>query len=468
MKKLLSLLTVSALVLSLTACSDRGEEATETETDVVACETDGNTVCYDEAAGMYAIEDGAVIRLSVDNDNWGTAIVAAWDAAYPDYAGLVVYENEGSSGLADRLTEQQGEAVDIALIIDAELQSNLQTVFPLDTMFAEYVEGTSIPTIDSYVGMYAPLAYDSMSFAWNKTMMETLGLDTTVNPENGLPEAYDTWEEIFALAEAWQTERPTYKDNQVNVVFPVSLDEPWSGHSTATQGGGWRLFSTGDATMPGFDAPEFVEGLQFIVDASAAQLSVETSEAGETVKSPGASMGWRWDNVLNEEISPFGLVGTWMDVNGAEAATGSDFKFGLMPTYKGNTLSPFMKTKGFVINGFTQYPSAAHAVMEFLYSPEGLNVMVNNSTYVPALVDGASNTPTEIDENKLEMSFGMSKNFLEPTITLPNNPAVKAMDVYYSIGINDFYKQIWDGEITPEEAQATIVELADAWLAENN
>ncbi|XMB65952.1 hypothetical protein RI065_06500 [Mycoplasmatota bacterium zrk1] len=40
--------------------------------------------------------------------------------------------------------------------------------------------------------------------------------------------------------------------------------------------------------------------------------------------------------------------------------------------------------------------------------------------------------------------------------------------VCYSIGITDALKAIWDGNMTPEEAQDQIILLANAWIEENN
>ncbi len=40
--------------------------------------------------------------------------------------------------------------------------------------------------------------------------------------------------------------------------------------------------------------------------------------------------------------------------------------------------------------------------------------------------------------------------------------------MYYSISINQFYKDVWDGKMTPADAQKGIVSAATKWIAENN
>ena len=42
------------------------------------------------------------------------------------------------------------------------------------------------------------------------------------------------------------------------------------------------------------------------------------------------------------------------------------------------------------------------------------------------------------------------------------------MQVYYNIGMNQFYKDVWDGKQTPEAAQKAVVDAAAKWITENN
>jgi len=417
---------------------------------------------------QFQIEKGAKIRLGVDNDNLGKAIVALWDKLHPEAVGAVEYVNFGAAGGTDQITALQGEAPDVALVIDGEVSRNDQSLLALDAVITK--AATSFAMEPFYTGAngkakkFVPVAYDGMAFAWNKTMMEALKLDTTDKNKDGLPDAFDTWEKIFDLAKKWQTNRPTYKGKPVNIVYPMCLDEVWSGYSNLSAGN-WKIFPTKDAANPGFDQDGFRAGLEFIKAASDAMISVEANG----VKTPGASMTWRWDDALNNETAPFFLVGTWMDVNGAETKGGYDIKFGPMPTWKGVRLTPFVKTKGWVINGFTKYPSAAHELYRILFTKDGMQTMVDNSAYIPALKANATNAPNyRKDPNKAEMSAAFAFNYPEPTVTLPANPKKKAMDGYYGIGLNLELRAVWDGEKTPAQAQATVVDLYKKWYEENN
>ena len=139
-----------------------------------------------------------------------------------------------------------------------------------------------------------------------------------------------------------------------------------------------------------------------------------------------------------------------------------------MPTYDGVQLTPLMKTKGFVLNGFTEAPSAASEVLRWVYTKEVMELIVETSTYLPALEADAAIFPEIAQAWKAEFSLGMSLNRLEPGGTLPLVATIRAMDVYYVIGITDFYKAVWDGTQTPAAAQTAIVSAAQAWIEANN
>ena len=427
---------------------------------------------WDSARREFLIEPGAKLTIGVDNDKWGAAIVALWNKMHPEAQGMVQYAMTGSAGAVDQIIQLQSEAPDVVMVVDNEVARGVQSLLNLDPILQRVASrvcqqpfyGNINPEWKKGVVKYMPVGYNGMAFAWNKTMMEALKLDTADKNRDGLPDAFDTWEKIFALAKKWQSDRPSYQGKPVDIVYPMSLDEVWSAYSNVTAGG-WELFKDGDATKPGFEKPEFLKGLEFIKAASDAMISVEANGA----KTPGASMTWRWDDALNNQTAPFFLAGSWMDVNGAEVKGGYDIHFSRMPTWKGVQPTPFISTKGFVVNGFTRFPSAASELVRILYTKEGMQAMIDNSGYIPALVKNSPITPDfSADPNKAEMSVAFRYNYPEPSATLPNNKAKKGMDAYYNIGMNLLFRAVWDGDKTPAEAQAEAVKLDADWLAANN
>lgn len=484
MKKSLSLVFALFALLLVAGCSRGGDEYISLEdTDYTPTEfedleevrvgypnceaTTGNDACWSKDDQKFRWEDGAVIEIGVDSDKMGEALVAKWDRDFPEMAGKLVFRNYGAangdaSGVAG-VVAAQAEAPDVVLVIDNEVVGNEVTFLPLHDYFVDVIADNSMTAVTDIINSKAPIYqtafYDGMAFSWNKTMFEELGLDTTDANGDNLPDAYDTWEEIFAI----DIDGLSYKGNDILEVFPISLDEPWSGYSSVSSQG-FVLFGSGDLADPGFDTPEFLGGLEFIETFSMQGINVD--ETG--TKKAAQSMGWRWDAYLNDEAYLFSLVGTWMDVAGAEEDNAADFKFAPMPTFEGNNLRPLMKTKGFVINGYTEAPSAASEVLRWLYTPSTMTSMIGNSSYLPALQEDGSVYPLVSDENKSEFGLAFVNNQMEVAGTLPNNNSMRAMNVYYSIAITDYYKAVWDGTMTPEEAQDEIVAAATAWITENN
>ncbi|MFU8793556.1 MAG: extracellular solute-binding protein [Acholeplasmataceae bacterium] len=475
MKKILLIVALLFSATILAACN--------TERGYSDCENpDGTQACWSADDENFRWEEDAVISIGVDNDTMGAALVEKWDADFPALAGKLEFRNYGSANGANSgvqgIQDSQGEAPDVALVIDNEVTGRVGSLLPLHEYFQDLGAAQTLNSAFTEINAtantyYLPAFYDGMTFSWNETMLTQFGVDLTDANEDGLPDAIDTWEKIFAWANEWETlaERPTFTytkaddtvvNNKILEVFPISLDEPWSGYSSLTAGG-WQLFPEGDMTAPGFDDAEFRTGLEFIKAFSETSMSVDDTGA----KKPASSMGWRWDSYLDGAY-PFSLVGTWMDVQSKVDENNLTFRFSPMPTYNGVQLTPLMKTKGFVINGFTEAPSAASEVLRWVYTKEVMELVVETSTYLPALEADAAIFPEIEQAWKAEFSLGMALNRLEPGGTLPEAATIRAMDVYYVIGITDYYKAVWDGDETPASAQTAIVSAAQAWITANN
>jgi len=479
MKKLIALPISLLLVLSLAACGGstterpQGTTVDRTTVDPVTigypnCEVPtGNDPCWDNTARNFRFEPNATITIGVDNDLMGQALVTKWNSDFPALEGRLVYQyyesvNGESKGMQG-VEVAQSEAPDVVLVISNEVIGRDVNLLPLHPYFANLIASDSLPAVNDVINRRAPILltsfWDGMSFSWNETMLRELDVDVDTDSDNdGLPDAFDTWEKIFAL----DLVNETYQGNPILELFPVSLDEPWSAYSSISSNG-FVIFEEG-ADRPGFESEEFLGGLEFIQAFSEAGINID--ETG--TKKAASSMGWRWDPYLNDESYPFSLVGTWQNVIAAQESTGSTFRFSAMPTWQGNPLRPFSQTKGFGVNAFTSYPSAASEVLRWLYTPSTMSSMIANSSYLPALQEDAYSTPEIFDPVKAEFTNGMRFNQLVPGMTLPNNPSVLAMDLYYNVNVQGFYKDIWDGTITPSEAQTEIVSDAQAWLETNN
>lgn len=408
------------------------------------------------------------IEIGLDSKEWITAVQEYFDEnPVSDDIKVKVVET-GAAGAADRITTDKDAMADIQLVIDGEVSRNYDSLATPNSATIDrakanapelYLKGGNIGDQVKYI----PVTYDGMAFSWNKTMLTEMGIDLTDEDEDGLPDAIDTWEKIFAITKGWMDNpetRPEYKQRKVSTFYPMSLAEVWSAYASLTAEG-WQIFPTNNPLEPGFDDPKFAGGLNFIANAALNYLDTVEGEDGTFELRAGDDMGWRWEDYLNNEIAPVGLVGTWMNVAAAEEATGSDFKFSKMPTWKGIQLTPFVKTKGFVINGYSKHLDEAKLVFDKMYTEEFLTVMVNNTANLPSLADDATINVTLPSENSVEMASAFLANHPEPQFGLPNDPTKKAMDAvyYYSESkLQVVLKKAWD------EAKDQTTETWQEWL----
>lgn len=426
------------------------------------------------------------MTVGVDVAPLAPAIEAAWDAAFPDLAGLVdavFYEasDSESSGVTGIVTLQDA-APDIAIIIGSGSVGREVNFLDLADYFedviAEDVLQTGLSAVNTGdVVHYLPGVYDGMAFAWNKTMIEYFiaedQLDITLTDTDGdnLPDAFDTWEEIFAIADGL-TDRLSFvytmddalepTTQTIYELYPLCLGQEWSNYS-ALSAGGWSLFPEDDPVEPGFDTDEFLAGLAFIEEFSTHDMSFQ---ADGTTKLAAASMGWRWDNFLKNEY-PFGLIGTWMDVDTNENTYNADFQFSPMPTWDGEMLHPIVKTKGFIVNVYSDCPGAAVTVLQWIYTQAGMETISDNSSYLLALEPDSDLIPDTLNENKLQFGAALGYGFNEPAMSLPLSSSL-AVNVLYNSGITAAQQAVYDDTMTPLEAQAAIVAAAETWIATNN
>jgi arabinogalactan oligomer / maltooligosaccharide transport system substrate-binding protein len=415
---------------------------------------DGNQPCWNSERQVYLIEEGAVIVIGVDSMTLGRALEEQWRRDYPQYANVLRFENYNTQ--ANQAGGTQGiiagaRTPDVALVAAAGVVGNERYFLEFEANLRQLVEAnstTSATALYNKNGFYvSPSFWDGMAFAWNETMLRSFGIDVDTDSNNdGLPDAFNTWEKIFDL----QIVGRTYKQQIINEIYPIVLDEPWSAYSNLTAGG-FRMYADDDRN-PGFGQREFLDGLKFIEDFSNQNLNLNNTGQKLT------RLGWRWDEFLFSEAYPFGLVGTWMDINAAQNRNNAVYRISKMPTYQGNQLRPFGSNIGFVINARTQFPSAAHEVIRWLNQESIIKLMANNSDYIPAISPNSPNLPTNISRLKQELIVGLSENELMPNVPIEGTVVTDALDFYYNMNITEILYDLWNGRISPEEAQRRIVQ----------
>ena len=72
------------------------------------------------------------------------------------------------------------------------------------------------------------MSYYGLVFSTNVTMLNEMGYDSTDENGDGLVDAFDSFEELMALAEEWGGIERIYHDRAVTAVFPFALSELWA------------------------------------------------------------------------------------------------------------------------------------------------------------------------------------------------------------------------------------------------
>lgn len=421
------------------------------------CVAENGIVCYDEENQRYQIEDGARIRVMVENEAYGQALINLWDAEHPEQTGviepIVVQNFDAATWL--------GYKTDIALLWSndaAQILNNFMPVQPdLEVMIQEHVPQQFGELLNLEGLRYVPMSYYGLVFSTNVTMLNEMGYDSTDENGDGLVDAFDSFEELMALAEEWGGIERIYHDRAVTAVFPFALSELWASmvFFSADQ---FRFFATYEALRPGMETDEFLETLKFLramgeypwylnpqeasgeeAAETAADEELDTEEAGvlmadpdteapseeassegdenkKTPDNPGEEEeiilpyrsendrafegGWLYDVYLEKLISPFSLVGTWMYYNQQEDIEQQDFYFSPMPTWKEQSLSSLAKTKGYLLSEETKYPSAANEVLRLIRSEAGIQAYMDTVDEIPAVtvVDRPENRPAPENE----------------------------------------------------------------------
>lgn len=403
------------------------------------------------------------IRVGVDSDGWVTAL-NTYFKDHPIDGINVTAVNEGASGAADKITTDQAAMPDIQLAVDGEVTRNAASLADVGSKIEAKLEANAVArfvtatTVDDKA-KYVPLGYDGMAFAYNKTMLAALGVDVSEINEKGLPTSVDTFEEIFALAEDWNANGyKQYKGNEILTAVSLVAGNSWSGYAYASAGG-WKILSDkNNPTNAGFGSAEFKAGLEFIATAADSKVKVVSSGTEYSLAPSSALSQEQSADLLNNLTSPMALVGTWENVAGSTAVKeGDEIVFAAMPTWKGNQPGPFIKSKGFVINGYSPNAEAARVVLDVLYSAELLQVMLDN-TSMPAVLKNGAEFEVTLSDIQSSMINAFQYGYSEVNTAMPNNPSKKVMDAYYGISPENFYKKVWD------EAAANTGDARGAWL----
>jgi len=396
------------------------------------CITDGSRVCFDTFKNNYKIEKHTSLVIQVPSDEYGQAVVEYWDWYHPEFKGSVTYVLSSDATFKEDVyfTSQNyaGLLYNDVLNLDDNLRKNV------------LIDKT--PEINYNELKFIPMTAEGFAFVTNVTKLNLLGLPTEDANQDGLIDSIDTWEEIFALKDMWES--------QNDLVFPLALNEPYSFYAFLSAGG-FNIFKTHQANQAGFVGADFTESLNFIQKLS--QINWIKAE-----NNASTAYTWMYDQALIDDNFIFTLAGSWMNVNEFDLTHPTAWSVSAFPTYQGRDLNPLIKLSGFSINRNTYYPSAAHELIRILKSIKGMQLLVDHSSLVPLVNDTYIEYLEYPNSHIKQFISSFQKAYTEPIIAFEHNPSKLAFSVYYEIELMTSIRSLWDQTLSVQETQAEIVQ----------
>ncbi len=430
MKKLVSLGLVASLSFAgLVACS--GNEA-ETSADKTTTSTE--TSKEETATTGEKVE----IKLWLDDDAYAEAIEPAIEAAYPNID--IVYEKvgavdarsklelDGPAGLGGDVFIQPHDGMSESIIANILLPLGSEMGEMIEERMLEGAVGT-VKKDGNYFGV--PLATESIALFYNKTLLE----------ENGF--------EVATTFETIKEQAAQYNDNAANK--HLIRWEP--GNSYTNQffltAAGFNLYGENhdDASQVNLNTQEVIDGLTFF------------GSMKEYLPVPYADLNW--DTIHGEFVKgnlPYMISGPWSLAEAKQGAEENGFELGVttIPTINGVQGETFSGNIIACVSAYTQHPTEAKQVVDFLASEEGLQIMYDVQGKIPALKDAS--VIEGVVEDPYIAGILAQAEYSQPMPILPE------MSKYWGAA-ETMYRSVWEGLSPPEEAAAKALEDYNTALA---
>ncbi|MDR1794964.1 MAG: extracellular solute-binding protein [Erysipelotrichaceae bacterium] len=437
MKRISLILVVFSILLTLPSCSSPREICVGPN-------------CTESAS--FAIEEEASLQIVVKNDQMGQDIVALWNAAHPEHAGIVSYvvDPRPSTEL------YQTGLYDLMYVETSQVPLLMDRALVLPQRFDQYLSLTEMAYLTTVVNReqlyFVPVDTRGNIFAYNVTLLESLGIDLSTTGSHGLPAAISSWEQIFELSK-------TLKEQEslpFSLLYPVDFEDRWYLYPLLSSGG-WEIFANEDVYYSGFGSEAFTSGLEFIKALSANQID----------RRQDISADWSYDQVLSEQSALFLTVNDWLYLKDFQASGDYVLGYGPYPTWKEITPTPLKEVFGYLIYKNTSFPNAASELLRLICSKEMIQANIDNPDLYPLVPKDQQELFVFSDPQKLQMIDAYRYSILVPLYALKENPAIRGWQLYMEIDFIPSIEALYHNEITIEEAQSSFENLGSLWYKEH-
>ncbi|WP_088013005.1 maltose ABC transporter substrate-binding protein [Gottfriedia acidiceleris] len=431
--------TVSLSLGALTGCGTSKETAN-------TAKEKKDDLPWDAQAKGYKMEKDVLngkepLKVWLDNDDYANAIIEAFNAKYPKVK--IEYEKVGAVDTRAKM-ELDGEAglgADVFVQphdgIGASLESAI--IGPM----GKYTDQIKDRFLDASVGTVmkdgqaygVPISTESVALFYNKTLLKQLtGSDT----------APTEWDQITELAN-------TYNDKKKN-----QWTIRWEAGNSYTSyfflsSYGYDLFGKDgkDASKIGFDTPEAKAALEAI-KAARSIWDVNSADATNDTTTLEFAKG----------KTPFLITGPWAIADVQKGADKNKFEFGIakLPKINGNQPITFSGNQIANVSSYSKHPAAARIFAMFLGSKEGAEVLYKTTGKLPALKEQYASQVAGLGNDELLKGVAAQAEFSKPM------PSIPEMANWWDPAKN-MIVNVWDGLMSPEDAQKKAVEDYEALQA---
>lgn len=479
------------------------------------CTLDGKSACYDRDEEHFLVEDKAELSVQVESEAVGEYLVNTWNGLHPSHKDKITYTVAAPLSLEDL---SKGLETDIIVTT----QNN--AAFALDLFYdmpqkVNSVVGSTVPslaqdTINLKGYYFVQNSIKGPLFAYNKTLMESLGFDMTDEDTSSLPDVFESWDLIAKSSDKILQD--------IDVVFPLTFIDQVSFYPFLT-GGRWSLNFTNSGSNPGFDTREFKESLELVEKLgqsvwdkkTATEIievteddkpSTENTEEKPTVedtntptenteennenttpetteeekpevpviidyskyRNTAESLPWQYETSFYERQSLFTIINDFELADKYSEKTGDTYVYAPFPANDGYRLTPSAEVDGYAVSKDIKYPSAVAEVLRILRSGEAMSIYYNSTQKTPIYHRNLIEDLSIEDENVINKIRAYNYSDAQPVMALDNNPKVLARSLYTSIDIMPILRDLFDGKIDVETAQKQIVEISNEWIEKHD
>lgn len=414
-RKTVATLTAFTLAFSLSACGSRPiptEESGPPQTGATPSAAQSNT-----EAGLVP-EEGAKLLFWTGDVAFAKAAAAAFEA---ETGVPVEVEELGLSGV-DKISLEgpAGTGADVFMSPHDSFAKGMgsKVFLKIEDSIALEIEGTLSPAAlstvkgeDGYYGI--PVSIETSALLYNKTLVE---------------KPADTMEQIMEEAKTFND----IKNNKFYFLSPIV-----NGYAAFPflSSQGFRLFGQDgkDNNHPGFDTPEFLNGLEVfqsmhdLIPMSAADLTPNNAAF--------------FDQNFIDGKTAYYPNGTWSIKAFRDA--GVDFGVAPMPTLNGKQLTPFSGVQNAHVSVYTKYPAAAQLFARYLVSQEAAGMLYNQAYKITSRTDYKSVSGLKDDADLMVFAEQFSS-----AIPMPSTARVG----YYWAVMDGVLPPLFDGTLTPQKA----------------